>query len=81
MSQTPSQNLTKTVRWSLIRQIVFPNMKVNLILLKDNINMILFKCNIVLDFPGGPVVQNLSANAEDTSLVPAPEDPTCHRGN
>ena len=24
------------------------------------------------DFPGGPVVKNLSANAEDTGLIPGP---------
>lgn len=80
MSQRPSQNLTKTVRSSLIRQIVFPNVKANLILLKDNINMILFKYNIVLDFPGGPAVQNPSANGEDTSLVPAPGGSHMPRG-
>ena len=31
------------------------------------------------DFPAGPGVKNLPANAEDTSLIPAQEDPTCHR--
>ena len=25
------------------------------------------------DFPGGPVVENLPANAEDTGSIPAPE--------
>ena len=42
--------------------------------------MILFKYNIVLDFPGGPVVQNPSANGEDTSLVPAPGGSRMQRG-
>ena len=29
------------------------------------------------DFPGGPVVKNMSANAEDKGPVPVWEDPTC----
>ena len=32
----------------------------------------------VLDFPGGPEVKNLPANAEDTDWIPGLEDPACH---
>ena len=32
-----------------------------------------------LDFPGGPVVKKLSANAGDMGSIPGPEDPTCFR--
>ena len=28
---------------------------------------------IILDFPGGPVVNNLPVNAEDMGLIPGPE--------
>ena len=32
---------------------------------------------MVVDFPGGPVVGNLLASARDTGSIPSPEDPTC----
>ena len=32
-----------------------------------------------LDFPGGPVVKKLSANAGDMVSIPGPEDPACFR--
>ena len=30
------------------------------------------------NFPGGPVVKNLPADAGDMGSIPGPEDPTCH---
>ena len=30
------------------------------------------------DFPGGPVVKDLPASAEDTGSISGPEDSTCH---
>ena len=33
------------------------------------------------NFPGGPVVKNLPANAEDTGSVLVQEDPTCRRAS
>ena len=34
---------------------------------------ILHKSNVSLDFPGGPLVKNLPANAEEMGLIPGPE--------
>ena len=31
------------------------------------------------DFPGGPVVKNPPANAEDTGLISVQKDSMCHR--
>ena len=31
------------------------------------------------EFPGGPVVKNPPAKAEDAGLIPGPGNPTCHR--
>ena len=36
-------------------------------------------CSVVSALPGGPAVNNPPANAGDTSSIPGPEDPTCHR--
>ena len=30
------------------------------------------------EFPGGPVVKNPPAKAEDAGLIPGPGNPTCH---
>ena len=40
----------------------------------------IFKQDNILDFPGGPVVENPPANAEGTGSVLVWEDSTCLRG-
>ena len=40
----------------------------------------LIKCQQLLDFPGGPVV-NPPANAEDTGSIPGPRGSHMPRGN
>ena len=37
--------------------------------------MVLSKNGILRDFPGGPVVKNLSANAGDVGSIPGPGRP------